>query len=421
MKLFVVIVFLATYLSIVLLNRKINPLICVFTGVAVILTSGALSLKEVFLSINFNVLGIFLGTMMLSALFIYSQVPAFLAVKLVDRSKNVGIALLYICLLAGFISSFTENVATVIIVAPIAFEVAKKLKADPVPFLIGIAVSSNLQGSATMIGDSPSMILAMSHGMNFMDFFWTKARPGITFAVEIGAISSYFVLYLLFKKFKESVQKIEEIKVKTLVPSLLIGLMITSLAVSSFIKEKPYYTVAFICLFFGLLGVVWFELFVKERFSFMKNIDWQSFFLLIGVFVLIGTLSYAGVIDDVARLISSITKGNVFLTFTIIVWLSVLLSAFIDNIPYVAGMIPVAKILAIEMSVKPELLLFGLLIGATLGGNITPIGASANIVSVGMLRERGYKVSFIDFLKIGLPFTIAAVLPAYIFLWLLWR
>ncbi len=109
------------------------------------------------------------------------------------------------------------------------------------------------------------------------------------------------------------------------------------------------------------------------------------------------------------------------LTFTLIVWISVLCSAFIDNIPYVIAMIPVAKLLADGMGARPELLLFGLLIGATLGGNLTPIGASANIVSVGMLRKRGYKVSFGEFFKIGLPFTLAAVITAYIFLWFTWR
>lgn len=421
MKTFVVVIFLLTYASVVLFNRKVNPLLSVFTGIFILLISQAISLKDAFLSINFNVLGVFLGVMILSGLFIYSNVPGVLAVKLVDRSKNVGMALLLICLLSSFISSFTENVATVLIVAPIAFEVAKKLKANPIPFLIGIAVSSNLQGSATMIGDSPSIILAMSHRMNFMDFFWMKHRPGIAFAVEIGALTSFIVLYLLFRKFKDIPQKMEEIKVKTWVPTILMVLMIFTLAASSYVTHKPYYTIALICLFFGGAGFLWHKIFSKEEFSFVKNIDWRTFFFLIGVFVLIGALSHVGIIGDIANFISNVTGGNIFLTFTLIVWISVLASSFIDNIPYVIAMIPVAKLLALEMGARPELFLFGLLIGATLGGNITPIGASANIVSVGMLRDRGYKVSFKDFLKIGLPFTLAAVTSAYLFLWFVWR
>jgi len=420
-KIFVVIIFLLTYASIVLYNRKVNPLVPLFTGIAILLFSPAITIKEAFLSINFNVLGIFLGVMVLSGLFIASNVPGFLAVKLVDRSKNVGTALLLICLLSSFISSFTENVATVLIVAPIAFEVAKRLKANPIPFLIGIAVSSNLQGSATMIGDSPSIILAMAHKMNFMDFFWMKGRPGITFAVEIGALASFIVLYLLFRKFKQAPQKIEHIKIKTLIPSVLMFLMILSLAASSYIVNKPYYTVAFICLFFAGLGLLWQRVFSKEEFSFVKDIDWRTFFFLIGVFILIGTLYHVGILSNITKFVLNLSNGNVFIAFTLIVWGSVLVSAFIDNIPYVVAMIPVVKLLASHMGIQPELFLFGLLIGATLGGNITPIGASANIVSVGMLRERGYKVSFKEFVKIGLPFTLAAVSSAYLFLWFVWR
>ena len=421
MKIFILSVFLITYAAVIFFNRKINPLFFIFGGVGLLLLSGAVSLRESILSINYNVLGVFLGTMVLSSLFIYSEVPSFLASRLVSKSSNVGIALLWICLLASFISSFTENVATVLIVAPVAFEIAKKLKTNPVPFLIGIAISSNLQGSATMIGDSPSIILAVSHRMNFMDFFWTKGRPGIAFAVEIGAVASFLVLYFIFRKFKQKVREVEQIKARTWVPTVLMLLMIGALGISSFIEDKPYYTIAIICLFFGVVGLVWHSMTLKEDFSVVRNIDWHTFFFLMGVFVLIGALSHAGIIEDIANLISRVTKQNVFLTFTLIVWLSVLFSSFIDNIPYVTAMIPVAKMLASSMDTNPELFLFGLLIGATLGGNITPIGASANIVAIGKLREHGHNVSFGEFFKIGLPFTIAAVSAAYLFLWFVWK
>jgi Na+/H+ antiporter NhaD/arsenite permease-like protein len=337
--------------------------------------------------------------MVLSGLFIFSGVPAHLATKLVDRSKTVGLALLAVCLLAGFISSFVENVATVLIVAPIAFEVAKKLKANPVPFLIGIAVSANLQGCATMIGDSPSIILALSSGMNFMDFFWMKGRPGITFAVELGAVAAFFVLYLLFRKYRQPVVQIEEAKVRTWFPTCLLGLMLLSLAASSFIKDKPAYTIAFICLFYAAVGLAWHEIKHKESISLIRDLDWHTFFFLIGIFILVGSLTYAGIINDIAHFITVISRQDKFIAFTVI---------------------PVAKIVASSLGVAPELFLFGLLIGASLGGNITPIGASANVVAVGLLRKKGFQVSFGDFLKIGLPFTLSAVGVAYIFLWLVW-
>ncbi|MCX5657860.1 MAG: SLC13 family permease [Candidatus Omnitrophica bacterium] len=418
MKLFVIAVFIITYA--LLMFKKGHPFLVLGAAIAALLLSGAVSFKEALLSINYNVLGVFLGTMVLSGLFIFSGVPAYLATKLVDRAKTVGMALLSVCLLAGFISSFVENVATVLIVAPIAFEVARKLKANPVPFLIGIAVSSNLQGCATMIGDSPSIILALSSGMNFVDFFWMKGKPGITFAVELGAVASFYVLYLLFRKYKEPVIRIEEVKVKTWFPTVLLSLMILTLALSSFVKNKPPYTIAVICAVYGVIGLAWHELKHRESISLIKDLDWHTFFFLIGIFILVGSLTYKGVIDDIAACIIRYTNGNKFLAYTIIVWLSVLLSAFIDNIPYTVAMIPVAKLVAGSLGIGPEPLLFGLLIGTSLGGNITPIGASANIVACGLLKKEGYSVSFRDFAKIGLPFTLAAVTAAYLFIWFVW-
>ena len=418
MKILVVAVFLIAYILLVL--KKGHPFIILGGAIAALFASRSLGLNEALSSINYNVLGVFWGTMVLSGLFINSQVPAYLATKLVDRSKNVGLAMLSVCLLAGFISAFVENVATVLIVAPIAFEVAKKLKANPVPFLIGIAVSANLQGCATMVGDSPSIILALSSGMSFMDFFWMKGRPGITFAVELGAIAAFYVLYILFKKYKQPVALLEEVKVKTWFPTILLTLMMLSLAASSFVKTKHPYTIAFICIIYGIIGLAWHEIKHKESISLIKDLDWHTFFFLIGIFILVGTLSHRGIVDDVANFIIKHTKGNQFIAFTIIIWLSVILSAFIDNIPYTIAMIPVAKLVAQSLGVGPELFLFGLLIGTSLGGNITPIGASANVVAVGLLRKHGHHVNFTDFVKIGLPFTLAAVSVAYIFLWFVW-
>ena len=248
-----------------------------------------------------------------------------------------------------------------------------------------------------------------------------KGRPGITFAVELGAVASFYVLYLIFKKYKQPIIQIEEAKVKTWFPTILLSLMMFTLGLSSFVQDKPTYAIAFICLTYGVVGLIWHEIRHKESISLIKDLDWHTFFFLIGIFVLVGSLNYRGVVDDIAAFIIKTTKGNQFLAYTIIIWLSVLLSAFIDNIPYIVAMIPVAKIVAASLGVSPELFLFGLLIGTSLGGNITPIGASANMVAVGLLRKHNYHIKFVDFLKIGLPFTIAAVSVAYLFLWFFWR
>ncbi len=152
----------------------------------------------------------------------------------------------------------------------------------------------------------------------------------------------------------------------------------------------------------------------------IRAIDFETIGLLTGLFLVIGGVKNMGVIDAAADLLAKVGGNNVFLIYTVIIWASVLISAFIDNIPYVATMLPVVQGLSLKLGIDPTPLYFGLLSGATLGGNLTPIGASANITGIGILRKEGYEVKNSDFFKIGIPFTLAAIIPAYIYIWLIY-
>jgi Na+/H+ antiporter NhaD/arsenite permease-like protein len=380
-----------------------------------------ISLKEAFLSINWNVMGIFVGTLIVADIFMESRVPAYMAEIIVDKAKNTTWSILSICLLTGFISAFVENVATVLIVAPIALALARKLKINPVNMMIGIAVSSNLQGTATLIGDPPSMLLGGFAKMNFMDFFFYKGRPSIFFAVELGALASFVVLYFIFKKHKEKVQILPVEKVKSWVPTILLVSLVVLLALSSFFDTGFSYMAGIICMAFGIIGVLW-EKFINKAsiLEGLKSLDWETTFFLIGIFILVGSITLTGWIDIISNFLSGLVGKNIFLGYTLVVFVSVFLSAFIDNVPFLAAMLPVAISMSDKLHINPSLFLFGLLVGASLGGNITPIGASANIVACGLLKKEGYKVSFKDFTKIGLPFTLAAVAAAYLFVWFVW-
>lgn len=427
MKLLTLFIFIICYIFLAV--GKSHKALIVWLGSLILLILSVIRLPDALGFINWNVLGIFWGTLVVAELFIYSKVPAYLAHLLVAKSKTVWMAILSVCVLSGVISAFVENVATVLIVAPVAIEIAKKLKVSPVPFIIGISVSSNLQGTATLIGDPPSMLLAGFAKMTFNDFFIMLDKPGIFFAVELGAIGSFIVLYMLFKKYDQHVLPVQKTKVLSWIPSVILGLMIVALALGSFlpshINERLLHNFpGIICLFFGIIGLIWhLNNTISEKqcvASFIRGLDWETFFFLMGLFILIGSLSKVGLISDLTGIISRVTGKNIFFTYTLIVWLSVLLSAFIDNVPYILAMLPVTQSLAQGLGISPYLLYFGLLIGASLGGNITPIGASANIVGCGLLKKNGYHVTFGDFVKIGLPFTFTAVMIAYIFIWLVW-
>ena len=363
------------------------------------------------------------GTMGLVQLFIDSKMPALLADLVMERVPNVQIAAVALSLFAGVISAFVDNVATVLMVAPVALAICKKLNTNPVPFIIGVAVSSNLQGAATLVGDTTAIMLGSYADMSFLDFFWYKGRPGIFFAVELGAVVAAFILAFLFRREKGKVEKNgERTRVTDYVPTILLLACILFLVIASFIPNKPATTNGLICVSLLVVGLVYYLIKNKSFASSaraLKAIDFETIGLLLGLFLMIGGISNMGVIDAAAGLLAKLGGGNVFVLYTIIVWASVVISAFIDNIPYVATMLPVVTGLAAALGIDPTILYFGLLSGATLGGNCTPIGASANITGIGILRKEGYTVKNSDFFRIGIPFTLGAIIPAYIYLWLL--
>lgn len=414
--------FAVTYV-LMLIFSKYRPYIALASAL-VFVVSGMLPLSSVLGTIDFNVLLMIAGTMGIVALFIESKMPELLADLIMEKVPNVQLAAVAMALFAGIISAFVDNVATVLMIAPVALEICKKLKTNPVPFIIAIAVSSNLQGAATLVGDTTAIMLGSALDMSFTDFFWYKGKPGMFFAVELGAILSALIIAFLFRKEKAAIPKTSErTKVTDYVPSALLLGTIVLLIGASFIPNKPEITNGLICCGLLVVGLVY-NFIKKKKISAivapLKEIDFQTIGLLFGLFIMIGGIAEQGVIDAAANLLAKMGGGNVFVLYTVIVWASVLISAFIDNIPYVATMIPVIAGLASALNIDPTVLYFGLLSGATLGGNCTPIGASANITGIGILRKEGYTVKNSDFFKIGIPFTLAAIIPAYIYLWLVY-
>lgn len=414
------ILFAVTYV-LMLVFSKYRTYIALSSALVFIVT-GMLPVGKIFGAIDFNVLLMIAGTMGIVALFIESRMPELLADLIMEKVPDVKWAAVAMALFAGIISAFVDNVATVLMVAPVALEICKKLKTNPVPFIIAIAVSSNLQGAATLVGDTTAIMLGSALDMSFLDFFWYHGRPGMFFAVELGAVISAAILAFLFRKETSPIPKTGvRTEVTDFVPSWLLLGTILLLIVASFIPNKPEITNGLICCVLLLIGLVY-NFMQKKNMSAilapLKEIDFETIGLLLGLFLMIGGISEQGVIKAAANLLAKTGGGNVFVLYTVIVWASVLLSAFIDNIPYVATMIPVIAGLATALNVDPTVLYFGLLSGATLGGNCTPIGASANIAGIGILRREGYTVKNSDFLKIGIPFTMAAIIPAYIYLWL---
>ncbi len=385
---------------------------------------GILPLDQVFGAVNWNALMMIAGTMVIVYYFIESQMPNKIADALLRKAPNVMWVTILMSLFSGIVSAFIDNVATVLMVAPVGIAVCKKLKISPVGMILSIAVSSNLQGAATLVGDTTSIMLAAHAKMDFMSFFWMEGRPGMFFAVELGALATIPIMTFLFRKDRQPVHSDAHTQVRDFIPTVTLLLMVALLIAASFLPDKPETTNGLICVALAVVTVV-LEL-LREKsgkgaVEALKSVDLETLLLLLGLFCVIAGITNIGIIDDFAAWIVQTGGSNLFLLYSMIVWGSVLISAFVDNIPYVATMLPVLGVVTRQLGVEPYLLYFGLLCGATLGGNLTPVGASANITATGMLRKQGYEVKFKDFARIGVPFTLTAVLAGYLFIWFFWN
>ena len=446
---FAMVLFILTYV-LMFSFQKIRPYVAVVSAV-IFVAVGSLgvfpdysyTVTEAVGEIDWNVLLMIAGTMGTVFLFIESGMPQLMSDVLVSRVHSVEWLVVLLSLFAGIISAFVDNVATVLMVAPVALALCKKIGISPASAIICIAISSNLQGAATLVGDTTSILLGKAAGLDFMEFFFVEGKPGMFWVTEAGAVATALIIMWMFRKEKDPVSVRDRTPVEDKVPTVLLVLTVLTLIAASFIPYqdaaapgqfyKPDITNGLICTVYFVIGIV--RAMVKGGGAAvlrraLSEIDYYTIALLAGLFVVIGGISEAGIIDMLGGALANISgdgsRGSIFLVYTVIVWMSVLCSAFIDNIPYTATMLPVVAVVtehlsaAGGMSVHPNLLYFGLLVGATLGGNLTPIGASANIAGLGILRKEGYEVKATQFMKYSVPFTLTAVMTGYLLIWMIW-
>jgi Na+/H+ antiporter NhaD/arsenite permease-like protein len=421
MKITALVLFILMYILIIKF-QDIKEYIAFGTAILFIVL-GILPVDQILDAVNLNVFMMLGGTMIIVYYFIRSKMPALIADKLLDLSPNVLWLTIFMSAFAGLISAFIDNTATVLMIAPIGIAVCKKLNKDPTAMILCLAISSNLQGAATLVGDTTSIMLGSYAKMDFNSFFFLDGKPSIFFAVELGAIASLGIMYFMFRKNKEKVSASKDVKVNDYFPTIILIALILSLIGVSFLPDTPRTVNGLLCLIFALLTLIGDQYKNKKENAMLesiKNIDFQTLSFLLNLFLVIGGISNIGLIEDFANFIGDLGGSNTFLLYTIIVWGSAVISMFIDNIPYVATMLPVIESICATTTINPYLLYFGLLSGATLGGNLTPIGASANVSAVGLLKKEGYKVSFKEFMKYGIPLTLSALLVGYLFIWFVW-
>ena len=377
--------------------------------------------------VDFDLLGLIVGIGILSYHLKRSNVVEWLSIKLVMKFKgDIKPIFFFICLIAGIVSIALENVSVVLLIAPIIYSLGRRLGFNPVTLLIAMALSSNIAGSATMIGDPPAIITASEYGLAFMDFIFYEGRPSMFFITVIPmliAISLTTAIYARSAITKPVSDLSKEVRLdKVYVTEVLVFLAIKIALLS---LRNVLHIPLSLSAAVGAGGLIITRLAHKDLEGIKEGVkegfDWELLLFLVGVFIVSGAFNESGLARDFAYSIMSL-GNNAFLITSALIWISVALSAFIDNVPYVATMIPVINVISDATGIGRITLAWALLTGATLGGNITYIGASANATAIRLAEKWGYRVRFIDFIKIGLVFTMSSILSGwalYIMFWLL--
>jgi len=418
-------IFGVTYLLII--TEWINKMLAAMMGGFAIVLTGIVHQKIAFAAIDWNVIFFLIGMMMVISVMRQTGVFMYLAIKLAKIAKGKPLAIMLLMfLLTTVISAFLGSVTTIMIPVPIILLVASELKISPIPFIITMVIASNGGGAATMIGDPPNILIGSATDYNFMDFLINLTPP-----VIFITIFSIGLIWLLYRKgmhvSNENRAKLMSYNEKNLIKNkklliicgIVLVLMLIALALQSVIMIET----ATVAMTAGLFLLVISD---RKRVEHIlsNDIDWVTIFFFMGLFMIVESLVETGFISMIAESVMKVTHGEPKATSMVILWISGIFSAFIDNVPFVAAMIPVIKQLGTLIN-NPDTMhpiWWALALGTCLGGNGTLIGASANIVAVGIANRNGYHISFKEYTKIGGIFALLAIVisTAYILMRYFW-
>jgi Na+/H+ antiporter NhaD/arsenite permease-like protein len=382
-----------------------------------LLILGILTPYEAFSYLDFNVVGLLVGMAVITYYLEKSGVAGWVSIKLIKAVGSNPINMLIMFASVGsLISAILDNVSTTILLSPIAISVARTLGVSIVPYVIGVALGSNLVGAALMIGDPPSMMVASALNLNFVDFIVFNGKPSMFFLIMAACPIAALTLRITARKYFKSVRlagerlKLDErqyIRDKLLIAEVLTVFFLTIFLLSI----RNIYNIPM--WFPPLLGAsiisilrVFNENVLKP---FIEGVDWKTIVFILSVFVITGGLTETGFIDLLSLKIYELCGANIVSASAVLIWISVLLSGFIDNIPYFATMIPLVIKLSKVSGMNVYTLMWALLLGGSLGGNCTYVGAAANAVGVGIVEKNERKVSLLEFMKLGVPYTVIAV------------
>lgn len=407
-------IFLITYALIV--SDKVNrTLVALLGGMAMIL-SGVITQEQAFLSVDWNVIFLLAGMMIIANLLRETGIFQWIAVMAVRLGKGQPFRILLILVVVTAVASaLLDNVTIVILVAPVTLFIAASMKVSPIPFLIAEILASNIGGAATLIGDPPNILIGSAAGLDFLTFALNMAPVALFILIVFVGLS-----WFLFRKELGTGGSISTdlvaLDASTLVTDrrlLAKGVVVLGLVVIGFmIHGALHLEPATIAMAGATVLLVWTSSDVDHT---LREVEWTTLFFFIGLFITVEALIQVGIIESVSKGLIEFTGGDLVKTSMLVLWMSSIASGIVDNIPYTATMIPIIENLGLSMPIMP--LWWSLALGACLGGNATLVGASANVVVANLADRSGSPISFGLFLRYGLVTTFISLIIASLYVW----
>ena len=401
----------------IIISEKINRTAISLFGAIVMIILGILNQEQAIEHIDFNTIGLLVGMMIIVNILKRTGVFEYLAIRAAKKAKGDPWKILVLfAIITALSSAFLDNVTTILLIVPVTLVITDTLETNPIPFMFTEILIANIGGTATLIGDPPNIMIGSATGLGFVDFIVNLAP-----VIIVISVATLFLLKLIYKDFlkatdenKQKIMKMDEsitIKDKLLLKKSLIVLFLTILG---FMVHAQFHLESATVALGGAALLLVISKIDPEEILF--EVEWTTIFFFMGLFILVGSLVEVGVIDNLAKKMLELTKGNLFVTTLTILWVSAIASAFLDNIPFVATMIPLIKAMTASGQLDANPLWWALALGACLGGNGTIIGASANVIVTGIMAREGRPVSFMSFMRIGFPMMIVSIIISTIYL-----
>ena len=410
-----IVIFLLVMVAIV--SEKVHRAAASLAGAVILLVTHVLTVDSAIEHVDVNTIGVLVGMMLFVAVVKNSGLFEYIAIKSAKLTHGKPWAIMAVfAIITAALSAFLDNVTTVLLVGPMTLAITSILKVNPVPFLLTQILASNMGGTATLIGDPPNIMIGSEAGLGFADFILNTAP-----VIVIIMAASLLCVYLMFgRKLKvsndamQAVMELDEIRAikdkSLLIKSVvMIGLVVIGFMFHSSLGMES-------CTIALLAAVIMMIVGKQDVEDVIMGVEWSTILFFIGLFVVVGGMEENGVIDQLATLLIGMTGGNMVLTMLIILWVSAIVSSFLDNIPFVATLIPMILAIQAESGMDVTPLWWALSLGACLGGNGTLIGASANVVLSGISNKNGYPITFMSYLKVGFPMMILSVAISMVYL-----